>query len=240
MPSTLQREGERMIKIVIINDQKQEQELIYSMLSTQKEFEITGCGKDGYDALKLAAKYRPHVIIMDMRKDSVNGPELVPLIKRKSPATAVIILSGYEDDEYAGRAISAGASGYLVKKTDMHKLVDSIRTVYNGGYSINTTIVIRTFGMLSEMVKYRNVCRKTVAGKKQTKPLPANINRMELQIMTGIGKGYANKEIAESLNLKPGTIRNYLSSLMRKTGLKSRTQVAIFALKNGLTEPSDE
>jgi DNA-binding NarL/FixJ family response regulator len=229
-----------MIRIVIIDDQKQEQDLIYSMLSTQKEFEITGFGKDGYDALKLAAEYRPHIIIMDLREDSVGGPELVPLIKRKSPATAVIILSGDEDDEYAGKAISAGASGYLVKKTDMNKLPDSVRSVYNGGYFINPTTVIRTFGMLSEMVKYRKIFQNNSAKNKMNRSIPACINRMELQLIAALGKCYSNKEIAASLNLKPGTVRNYLSSIMRKTGLKSRIQVAIFALKNGLTEPKEE
>jgi DNA-binding NarL/FixJ family response regulator len=229
-----------MIKIVVIDDRKQDQELINSILSAQKEFEITGFGKDGYDALKLAATHRPHIIIMDMQEDSLAGPELVPLIKRKSPATAVIILSGYEDDVYAGKAISAGASGYLVKKTDMNKLPDSVRSVYNGGYFINTTTIIKTFGLLSEMDKYRNVPWNNSVKKQTNKSIPACINRMELQIIANIGNGYTNKEIADSLNLKPGTVRNYLSSIMRKTGLKSRTQVAIFALKNGLIEPKEE
>jgi DNA-binding NarL/FixJ family response regulator len=229
-----------MIKIVVIDNQEQDQELINSILSAQNEFEITGFGKDGYDALKLAAEYRPHIIIMNLEKDSVGVPEVVPLIKRKSPATAVIILSGYEDDEYAGKAISAGASGYLVKKTDMNKLPDSVRSVYNGGYFINPTTLTRTFGMLSKTGKYRKISRNSSVKNKKAMSIPACINRMELLLIVAIGKGYSNKEIATSLNLKPGTIRNYLSSIMRKTGLKSRSQVAIFALKNGLIEPKEE
>jgi DNA-binding NarL/FixJ family response regulator len=229
-----------MIKIVVIDNRKKDQELINSILSKQQEFEITGFGKDGYDALKLAAKYRPHIIIMDLEEDSGNGPELVPLIKRKSPATAVIILSGCDDDSSAGKAISAGASGYLIKKTDMNKLPDSVRSVYNGGYFINTTTIIRTFDLLLKMGKYRNVSLKNSVKKQTCGSVPASVNRMELQIIAAIGMGHNNKEIAASLNLKPGTIRNYLSSIMRKTGLKSRTQVAIFALKNGLIEPKEE
>lgn len=225
-----------MIQIVVIEDKKQDQDLIFSLLSSQKGFEITGCGKDGYDALKLAERHQPHIIILDLWEDGFDGSELVPLIKRKSPATAVIILSGYEDDKYAGKAIAAGASGFLIKKTDMHKLADSVRTVYNGGYFINTMIVVRTFGLLSNMTKDRKVFRNGGAIKPR---IPTTINRVELRIMTGIGGGYSNKEIAANLNLKPGTIRNYLSSIMRKIGLKSRTQVAIFAVKNGLPEPAE-
>ncbi|MDR1239304.1 MAG: response regulator transcription factor [Treponema sp.] len=226
-----------MIKIVVIDDRKQDRDLIFSILSAQKEFEVSGSGKDGYDALKLAVECRPHIIIMDLRSDSMGGPELVPLIKRKSPATAVIILSGYEDDEYAGKALSSGASGYLVKKTDMNKLADSVRTVYNGGYFINTPAVVRIFGRLSGETEYKNVYRTAGQSKKQPiQPVPTNLNQTELKIMAFIGKGYNSKEIAASLRLKPGTVRNYLSSAMHKAGLKSRTQVAIFAIENGLTE----
>jgi DNA-binding NarL/FixJ family response regulator len=225
-----------MIQIVVIEDKKQDQDLIFSLLSSQKGFEITGHGKDGYDALKLAEQYQPHIIILDLWEDSFDGPELVPLIKRKSPATAVIILSGYENDEYAGKAIAAGASGFLIKKTDMHKLADSVRTVYNGGCFINTMILIRTFGLLSNMIKDRKAFQGGGAPKNR---IPAAVNQIERRIMANIGRGYSNKEIAAKLNLKPGTIRNYLSSIMRKTGLKSRTQVAIFALKNGLSGPAE-
>jgi DNA-binding NarL/FixJ family response regulator len=229
-----------MIRIVVVIERKQDRELIHSMLSVQQEFEIAGLGKDGYDVLKLVSECRPHIIIMDRRTGAVDSTELIPLIKRKSPATAIIILSGHEDDEYAGRTITAGASGYLVKKTDMPKLADSIRTVYNGGYFINAAIFIRVFGMVSEMNKYRDYFRNLRPGKVSLdKPLPSTVTHMELRIMACIGKGYHNKEIAACLSLKPGTVRNYISSIMRKAGLKNRSQIAVFALQNGLTETDE-
>jgi DNA-binding NarL/FixJ family response regulator len=229
-----------MIRIIVIIDRKQDRELVYSILSVQQEFEIAGFGRDGYDVLKLVAKCRPHIIIMDRRAGAVDSSELIPLIKRKSPATAVMILSGHEDDEYAGKTITAGASAYLVKKTDMPKLADSVRTVYNGGYFVNAAIFIRVFGMVSEMNKYRNYFRSARTEKTLLdKPVPAAITRMELRIVACIGKGYNDKEIAARLSLKPGTIRNYISSVMRKAGLKNRAQIAIFALRNGITNTGE-
>jgi DNA-binding NarL/FixJ family response regulator len=229
-----------MIRIVVIIERKQDQELIHSILSVQQEFEIAGFGKDGYDVLKLVSECRPHIIIMDRRTGAVDSSELIPLIKRKSPATAVIILSGHEDDECAGRTIAAGASGYLVKKTDMPKLADSVRTVYNGGYFVNAAIFIRVFGMVSEMNKYRNYFRNLRPGKLLSeRPVPAAVTRTELRIIACIGKGYNNKEIAARLSLRPGTVRNCISSTMRKAGLKNRAQIAIFALQNGLTETGE-
>jgi DNA-binding NarL/FixJ family response regulator len=229
-----------MIKIVVVIDRKQDRELIYSMLSVQQEFEIAGLGKDGYDVLKLVTECRPHIIIMDRRAGTVDSSELIPLIKRKSPATAIIILSGHEDDEYASKTLTAGASGYLVKKTDMPKLADSVRTVYNGGYFVNASIFSRAFGMVPEMKRYRDYFR-TMRPEKiiLDKPVPAAVTRMELRIMACIGKGYNNKEIAACLRLKPGTIRNYISSVMRKARLKNRAQIAIFALQNSLTETGE-
>jgi DNA-binding NarL/FixJ family response regulator len=223
-----------MIKIVIINHLKQDRDKISSLLFTQDEFEIAGTGKDGYDALRLSARFRPDIIIMDLGKNSNEGPKLVPLIKSKSPATTVIFLNGRDDNEYAIKALSAGARGYLIKGTDMNELAASIRTVYNGGYSISPQIIIQTFDMLSKLTRRRNVPRSS----NRRKSVPANINRTELQIMLFIAKGYSNKEIAETLRLKQGTVRNYLSSAMHKAGLQNRTQVAIYAITHGLTDPA--
>jgi DNA-binding NarL/FixJ family response regulator len=223
-----------MIKIVIIDTMKQDREQISSMLFAQDGFEIAGSGKDGYDALKLSARFRPDSIIMDLGKNNSEGPKLVPLIKSKSPATAVIFLSRRDDNEYVIRALSAGARGYLTKGTDMNKLAASVRTVYSGGYSISPHIIRRTFGMLSELAGYKNI----PPPPKGRRSVPANIKRTELQIMSFIAKGYSNKEIAETLRLTQGTVRNYLSSAMHKAGLQNRTQVAIYAITHGLTDPA--
>jgi DNA-binding NarL/FixJ family response regulator len=226
-----------MIKIVVIGDQDQERDRICTGLSIQDDFEIAGFGQDGYDTLKLAADLQPDIIIIDLREDNIDGPELVPLINRKSPATAVIILHANDDDDddiYAGKALFAGARGYLAKK-NMEKLADSVRTVYQGGYFFTGALIPQMFRTVSKRNKYRNF----PSAKKTRQAIPPNMNRTELQIITFIGKGYSNKEIAERLHLKPGTVRNYLSSAMHKAGLQNRTQAAIFALTNGLTNSGE-
>jgi DNA-binding NarL/FixJ family response regulator len=225
-----------MIKIVIINDAEQEQNHIHALLSNQRDFEISEFGKDSYDALKLVEKYRPHVIIIDLRRDIIGGPDLVALIKRRYPSTAIILLSDRDDEESAGKALSAGALGYLIKKNDMDKLADSIRIVHGGGCFISAALVTRTFGMLAGTAKYRNVGPNFSSPASIRGTMPPNLNRIELLIMAGIGCGHSNKEIAERLRLSPGTIRNYLSLIMRKVGLKNRSQVAVFASRNGLID----
>jgi DNA-binding NarL/FixJ family response regulator len=229
-----------MIKVIIIVDQKQDQSQISSMLSAQKGIEIAGFGKDGYDTLKLSARIRPDIIIIDLGKHNSEGPELVPLIKRKSPATEVIFLSGRDDNENAAKALSAGALGYLVKQTDMDKLAASVKTVHNGGHFISPRIITRTFGMILELNKRRHTYRNIPAPKNRSKSVPASINRTELQIMSFIAKGHSTKEIAENLRLKQGTVRNYLSSAMHKTGLQNRSQVVAYAITNGLIDTGEQ
>jgi DNA-binding NarL/FixJ family response regulator len=228
-----------MIKIVVIDERKRDRDLLCSVLSGQNDFEIAGFGKDEYDSLKLSAKFQPDIIIIDLGKHKGEGPELIPLIKRKSPATAIIFLSSRDDSKNAARALSSGALGYLLKDTGMDKLVAAVRTVYNGGCFISPTIAVRTFGMLSELTKFPTDHRTSPFVKTRRKSIPGNLSRMELQIISFIAKGYSNKEIAETLQLTQGTIRNYLSSAMHKTGLKSRTQVVIYALTNGIIDPDE-
>jgi DNA-binding NarL/FixJ family response regulator len=229
-----------MIKIVIIDDQKQDRDRITSLLSAQKGFQIAGSGKDGYDALRLSARLRPDVIIMTLRKNNDEGPELVPLIKRKSPAAEVIFLSGLDDTEHTAKALSTGALGYLLKQSDMDKLAVSVRTVHNGGSFISPMIITRIFGMLSEQNRYRNTGRPVSHPQNSPKKVPANIKRTELQIMSFIAKGHSTKEIAEKLRLKQGTVRNYLTSAMHKAGLKNRSQVTAYAITKGLTDTGEE
>jgi DNA-binding NarL/FixJ family response regulator len=226
------------IKILLINDLEQDRTLLHRLLSSQDDFEITAFGIDGYDAVKLSAALHPDIAVIGLRKDYIDGPDLTPLIKRKSPQTAVIVLSAFDDDRYISKALSSGVSGYLRMQADIEELAVSIRTAYSGGCYISPKVVVRAFNALSQIDQYRQIFH-TVFPARKMKALPANISPVERQIMSFIGQGRSSKEIAVCLRLKPGTVRNYLSSAMHKAGLKSRTQVAIYALWNGLIDPPE-
>jgi DNA-binding NarL/FixJ family response regulator len=228
-----------MIKIVVIDDQKRDMEQITSILSAQKEFSIAGSGKDGYDALRLSAQVRPDVIIMTLEKNNREGPELVPLIKRKSPAAGVIFLSRLDDNEHIVKALSSGALGYLLKQSDMDKLAISVQTVYNGGSFISPLIITRIFGTLLEQNRYRNTSPPAPRPRQILKGVPASIKRKELQIMASVAQGHSTKVIAEKLRLKQGTVRNYLSSAIRKAGLENRSQVISYAIINDLIDTGE-
>ncbi|MDR1617878.1 MAG: response regulator transcription factor [Treponema sp.] len=227
-----------MIRILIINDKEQDRNNIYSTLSTQDDFEIAGFGKDSYDALKLSTALKPDIVLVDPPEENKSKPGLVPLIKRRSPSTAVIILGADDNEDHVCKALSEGASGYMLGAVTGNELCNAVRIVYKGGCYITGGILERTFRRLVNLAHYRNIYNRFFLSVK--KHVPLNFSRTELRIISCIGQGQSIKEIAEQLHLAQGTIRNCISSSMRKTGSQNHTQIALFAIQNGLVDFQDQ
>jgi DNA-binding NarL/FixJ family response regulator len=136
---------------------------------------------------------------------NIGAPEIIPLIKRKSPVTAVVLFTSKDDAEYLCRAISCGVAAYLLRPHDNGRLISAIRMVHQGYNYISPNITTKTFSIITE-----------------------------LQVISCVGRGQSSREIAECLRLRPGTVRNCISSSMRKAGLSNRTQLAICAFRLGL------
>jgi DNA-binding NarL/FixJ family response regulator len=225
-----------MIQIVVISKLKADREKIGAVLSDQKDLKIVGLGSSEYDALKYAMDLHPALEILDLEQNDDANLELVRLIKRKSPSTALIVISPRYKSGNAGRVFEAGVSGYLIKKTDLDRLADSARTVSSGGYYFSSPIMEEVFNFLLEAERIPNLRKYLVLAQEGYKTIPANISRMERQIMSLIARGISVKEIAGDLHLVPGTVRNYLSSAMHKTNIKDRAQVVIYAFVHGLID----
>jgi DNA-binding NarL/FixJ family response regulator len=225
----------KMIKIVIIAEPVWEENYLKKYLSSQRDFKILGFGKDDYDALKLVNTFKPDIVLIDIYRNDINGVEIAPLLRSKSPSTRVIILSSFEDEEHISKVLSNQISGYLLRNGDYEKIAESIRTIYRGGIFYAPRIASKVFELISKLLKKDNINYRQPLRNKTA--IPSTISGMELRIMVFIGKGRSDKEIAENLSLKPGTVRNYISSAMHKAGLRNRTEIAIYAFKNGLIDP---
>jgi DNA-binding NarL/FixJ family response regulator len=221
-----------MIKIVIITDPVGNQNFLKKRVSSHRDFRILGAGKDVYDALVLVSTFRPDIVLIDEYREDIDGTEIAPLLRIKSPSTHIIVLSAFDDEKHIYKALSNRITGYLLKSGDYDKIAESIRTVYKGGVYYTPQIASRVFILISELIK-RNGINPSYFPQTRT-TIPPDISGIELRIMSLIGEGRSDKEIAETMNLKPGTIRNYISSAMRKAGLRNRTEIAIYALKMGL------
>jgi DNA-binding NarL/FixJ family response regulator len=244
-----------MIKIVIIDGQEAYRESLKPLLSAQQDFEVAGVGKDGYDAIRLVDSLKPDIALLDIKLDLIDGVKVSSILKCRSVSTAIIILTDVDDTRYVLGAICNGVSGYLLKNSGIEILARAIRAAYKGGCLLTPEIAAKTFRIFSEFFqafpkelaafpKETAAFSQTATAQRTTKqlyrlqeasePLPLNISKMELQIMNYIGQGLPNKEIAERLRLREGTVRNYISSVLQKTGLHDRTQVALYAVKAGL------
>ncbi|GHV37411.1 DNA-binding response regulator [Spirochaetia bacterium] len=224
-----------MITIIVISSKERDKILINSLLSSQDDFEVAGLGRDGYDAIRLTQALQPDVAIIDFHLENISGTELIPLIKRRAPNTAVILLSPWDDEKHVCDAIACGISGYLLKKTDMDKLVNSVRIAYDGGCYISSRILSRAFRALSELTRYRKIYR-SLFPPGETDLMLSRFSQAELRIIKFVCEGKTNKEIAEHLSLTIGTVRNYISTVMQKAGTRNRVQMAIFAFKNRLND----
>ena len=221
-----------MIITVIISSLKQERDKIAGILSAHSDINVSAYGKDAYDALKLIAKLKPDIAILDNNLEYLEGEEIPPLIKARSLSTAVVILLNKINDDSLIKAALNQISGIINKKADMQFFPDILRCIYDGGCYISPSLAARVLQLLADKNRHAKPYRAlpVSSGIDPTKYL----TKAELQILSYIGDGYTSKEIAQNMNLAVGTIRNNISSLLRKTGLNNRSQMTRYALFHGL------
>ena len=227
-----------MINLVIINTAKQERDRITALLSPQSGIAIQAQGKDGYDAIRLTDSLKPDIVLLDNYPELINGEELPPLLKARSPSTAVVILAGKISDYQLYIAAKGKVSGFVNKETEMDLLSLILKYIFQGGCFISPVLAARILHLFSANRNRAGIDFRT--NKNPQFPFRRDpvehLSKMELRILTCIGEGYASREIAENLDLAVGTVRNYISSVMRKTGLHNRSQMASFACYHGLVQ----
>ena len=238
-----------MINTLIIDSQKQDREKISSLLSAHDGIRVLACGKDGYDALNLTGCYKPDIVILENHLDYINGGEIAPLLRIRSPSTAYIIITAMINDHELYTAVVNKVSGYLMK-TDMEILPGILNYIMQGGCFISPAMGVRLLNILSSMkikdpagmlgrpeeTRYRKKIKGPhyAPGFSPREDPTGYLSKIELDILTHIGRGHSSEEIAKNVSLAVGTVRNYISSVMRKTGLANRSQLARFACRYGL------
>ena len=224
----------KVIDVLITCGYNENRKYILDSLTDQADFRIAGVEKDESGAIIKSERLKPDVLIMDVQAQGIDGPELAPIIRRRSPATAIAVIREKDEDDYAGRALKAGISGILLKEADMDKLAPIIKIVFSGGYYISASITNRVFGAFSFQNQFSGQSTEFSKTWLNFKADYRFFSPAERGIITSIAQGRSDEEIAEYLHFSPGTIRNYLTAIKRKTNLKTRTQIVIFSLVYGL------
>jgi len=236
-----------LIRIVIVSPQKHEREKMASLLSAEKEIKILAYGKDGYDALKLIGSLKPDIAILDNNLEFIDGEEIPPLLKIRSPSTAVVIVVTKISDYQLYKAATNEVSGIVNKEADFDSLPGILKNVSEGKCFISSVLAGRILRLLCSL-SYKGIGPYgAVESKGQAKPEEAGyvmflsgedpaayLSRTELKILVEIGEGHASTDIAKNLGLAVGTVRNYISSVMHKTGMNNRSQMVRYAYSCGL------
>lgn len=215
------------MKVMIVDDQSLIRESLELMLQQKPEITVLPSAENGERAIQLAEENHPDIVLMDVRMPGIDGIEAMTEIKRRRPDTKFIILSTFDNDELVIRAIRNGAKGYLLKSIPVSELISSIHTVHNGGVLVTQDVASKVFDYLASSPEAP--WDATDQGRRMASQKV--LNRSEEAIVQLIAQGLSNKEITGSLNLSEGTVRNYISSILLKTGLRDRTQIAIWAVQ---------
>lgn len=215
-----------MIKLLIADDQELIRQSLQILLGTEPEFEVTDAVENGKEVMRSIRKDRPDVILMDIRMPEMDGVVCTQIIKENYPDIKIIILTTFDDDEYVFNALKYGASGYLLKGISTKELIEAIHKVYHGTAMINGDIASKVVKLFSKMAQ-SNIAIQI--NEQQT----ADLKDTEWKIISLVGNGLSNKEIASKLRLSEGTVRNGLSNILSKLDLRDRTQLAIWSVQTG-------
>jgi DNA-binding NarL/FixJ family response regulator len=210
------------IKVLVAEDHPITREGIRKLLESEENFTVIGEASDGEEAVQMVNELEPDVVIMDVAMPRLNGIEATRQIKLMRPATAVLILTAYDDDEYIFGLLEAGAAGYLLKTTSGDELTRAIGAVYKGE------------PVLDPLITRKVINRFRFPNKTPRAARPAEqLSDREVEIIKLAARGMTNKEIASKLHLSRRTVEGNLRSIFNKLGVGSRTEAVLYGLRKG-------
>ncbi len=213
-----------MIKILICDDQELVCEGLNAILGTSNLVEVQGMCYNGLEAIEFIEKHAVDVVLMDLKMPILNGIQATKQIKEKFPNVHILVLTTYDADQWVLDAIRYGADGYLLKDAPRERLLQAIEEVNSGRTPVDSKVAGKIFEQISKMPQ------------KSPTTVGSNLTEREKEVLMLISHGKSNAEIAESLYLSEGTVRNYVSSILEKLEVTDRTQAAVIAIRSGLVD----
>jgi two-component system, NarL family, invasion response regulator UvrY len=212
-----------MIKVVLADDHALVRAGLRRIVEEAGDMEVIAEAADGREAIRLIRESLPDVAVVDISMPGLDGLEVIEQIRSLLPKLPILVLTMHEEEQYVVRAIGAGASGYVTKRSAPEHLVEAIRRVHEGRRYLTDEAA-------------ESLAMRVFSGAKGASGLDALSNR-ELQVLRGLALGQTNREIAEAYNISIKTVDTYRSRLLKKLNLRNNAELARFALQNRLVEP---
>jgi DNA-binding NarL/FixJ family response regulator len=214
------------IRILIVEDHAVVRESLHVMLDMEPGVLVVGEAADGEDAIALVQQLHPDLVLMDVRMEGMDGVEATRRLHDLAPEVAVLILTGFGEDEILLRAVEAGAHGFLVKDASATEVVEAIRRVAGGESLVTPALLRHLLAAFSE---------RQQAGQEAAVDLTAR----EMQVLKALGRGLSNEAISRELVISQRTVKTHLSRIFGKLGVSGRAQAMLYAIRRGLVELED-
>lgn len=211
-----------MIRVCLVEDQTLVRQGIKTLLELVDDIDVVGEAKDGEEALRVIPASKPDVVLLDMCLPKRNGLEVMKELKQSGSPPPILILTTFDEDKFIIGGLQAGAKGYLLKDVSLDQLTSAIRTLAGGGTLVNPAITQRLLNNI-DRIRCDFPSVKT----------PERLSWREIEILRLVARGYSNREIAEALTIAEGTVKNYISSILWKMGVRDRTRAVLRALEAG-------
>lgn len=211
-------------RIIIVDDHEVVRIGLRSLLEQYPQYEVVAEAINAKESIDQVEIYKPDIVLMDIRLPGKSGIDACEEIKSKHPEIKVIMLTSYAEDEMLFSAIKAGASGYLLKQIDANGLVKSLEAVSRGEASLDPAVTQRVFEEVRRAVKEGEASSFS------------ELNQQEKMVLKLVSEGKTNREIAQTLYLGEGTVRNYVSSILSKLGVNNRAEAAAYAVEHNLKD----
>jgi NarL family two-component system response regulator LiaR len=219
-------ETQGMIRLLICDDQAIVCEGLRAILEAVPQIEVVGVANNGVEAIDLTRATRPDLVLMDLKMPRMNGAQATRVIREQFPAVRVLVLTTYDDDEWIIDAIRAGAAGYLLKDTPQEGLLVAIRETVKGLSHIDPHVAGKLLNHVAQQPD-RLLPERNLIGQ---------LSEREREVLRLLATGLSNTDIAQTLFLSDGTVKNYVSVVFSKLGVADRTQAAIVAIRAGLVK----
>ena len=216
----------RPIKVIVVENQTVVRQGLMAILSFHDDVDVVGEAQNGLEGIKAVEELKPDVVLLDLMMPVLDGLSTIPKILEIAPDTGILVVTGYGEAENIFKAIKSGALGYLLKDSSHEQLVSAIKSVYQGEAFIPPSMALR-------MIREMNEFSPEINDKH-------SLTKREMETIKLIAQGLSNHDIAKKLVVNERTIAKYVSNILQKLHLENRTQAALYALREGITELDDE
>lgn len=225
------------VKLLIVDDHPLFRQGVRAALSAYDEITVVGEASSGEEALvwmeAAPPNKEPNAVLVDLNLPGMNGLELTRQLRLQYPGAGIVVLSIYESDDQAFNALRAGASAYRSKEVNPKELADVLRRVARGEYVINDVVLDEPKVASRVLSQFRSLPQDVAALPESDFPLFTPLSDREIEVLERIAAGGSNREIAEALHISTQTVKNHISSILRKLSLNDRTQAVLYALRRG-------